>query len=222
MLPEPRPTDAETQDDPVLDNTVELTLDEAEALDLQAYADQAAEEITIVDADSGEVPDQAEAKGRIQELERLDKEHQDKHHRLLADFANFRNRTSREIQLAVELSEKKLLLEILPVLDNFERCLAATYADQEACLAGVRLIQKQFVDALRKVGVEPVALQVGDPFDAAHAEALTTMQNPALPDHSVAAVYEPGYTLRESLLRPAKVVVNNLDGFEPAPGTENA
>ena len=74
--------------------------------------------------------------------------------------------------------------------------------------------------ALKKLGVEPVVLSLGDPFDAAHAEALTTLQNPALPDHSVAAIYEPGYLLRESLLRPAKVVVNNLDGYEPGP--ENA
>lgn len=215
MPQEPHLTPSDTPDEPILDATVELSLDEAEALDLQAFADQIAEEAATEEAPPQVVP--AGALERIHELERLDKDHQDKHHRLLADFANYRNRTSREIQLAVELSEKKLLLEILPVLDNFERCLAATYADQEACLEGVRLIQKQFVDALKKLGVEQVPLQLGESFDATHAEALTTLQNPALPDHSIAAVYEAGYLLRDSLLRPAKVVVNNLDGYEPAP-----
>ncbi len=220
MIQDPMPSPQDPEDDLVQDHTVELSLDEAEALDLQAFADEIAEQdapVEVLPAED-EVPGKAPAQARLQELERLEKEHLDKHHRLLADFANYRNRTAREIQLAVELSEKKLLLEILPVMDNFERCLAASYADQEACLEGVRLIQKQLQAALKKLGVEPVPLAVGDPFDATHAEALTTMQNPELPDHSVAAVFEAGYLLRDTLLRPARVVVNNLDGYDPGSG----
>lgn len=134
----------------------------------------------------------------------------DQHKRLAADFNNFRNRAQRDIQLAVEQAERKLLLEILPVLDSFERSLEAKYPDMEAFHGGVELIRKQFLDALRRSGVEPLALALGDPFDALTSEALTTMTNPDLPEGSVAAVYEKGFKLRDQLLRPARVVVNRL------------
>ncbi len=132
----------------------------------------------------------------------------DQHKRLAADFNNFRNRAQRDIQLSVDQSERRILAEILPVLDNFERSLDASYADVETFRNGVELIRKQFYDALRRLGAEPVALSVGDPFDALTAEALTTMANPDLPDGSVAAVYEKGFKLRDQLIRPARVVVN--------------
>lgn len=223
MQPDPSKNPSTPEDDIRPDATVELSLDDAEALDLQAFADEVAESAELENPHfSPEMEGALDgARSRIEELERLDQEHQDKHRRLLADFANFRNRTAREIQLEVERSEKKLLLEILPVMDSFERCLSASYPDLEAFSAGVALIQKQFQDALRRLGVERAPVSIGDPFDASHAEALTTMANPDLPDGCVATVYEPGYTLRESLLRPAKVVVNNLDGHGTEPASDS-
>ena len=157
-----------------------------------------------------------EARDRIQELEKREAEHLDKHHRLLADFSNYRNRTNRDIQMAVDLSERKLLLEILPVLDNFERCIGSSYQTVEDFRNGVALIQKQFMDALRRLGVEPVVVNVGDPFDALHAEALSTTSDANLADGAVAAVYERGFLLREQLLRAARVVVNHAPGEHQA------
>jgi molecular chaperone GrpE len=134
----------------------------------------------------------------------------DQHKRLAADFNNFRNRANRDIQLSVDQSERRILAEILPVLDNMERGLDATYADMASFRNGVELIHKQFYDALRRLGAEPVSLSVGDPFDALTSEALTTMANPDLPDGAVAAVYEKGFKLRDQLIRPARVVVNRV------------
>ncbi len=208
------------------DLTVDLTLDESEVVDdLQALADEAAEDLP--ERASHKASRQSdelstlfneelertllEARDRIQELEKRESEHLDKHHRLLADFANYRNRTNRDIQMAVDLSEKKLLLEFLPVLDNFERCIGSNYQNVDDFRNGVLLIQKQFLDALRRVGVELVMLAPGDPFDAVHAEALSTASDPKYPDGAIAAVYERGYTLREQLLRAARVVVNHRD-----------
>jgi len=209
------------------DLTVDLTLDESEAVDdLQALADEAADELpeTPTHKASRQSDELSalfneelertllEARDRIQELEKRDVEHLDKHHRLLADFSNYRNRTARDIQMAVDLSERKLLLEILPVLDNFERCIGSSYQSVEDFRSGVALIQKQFLDALRRMGVESVKLDVGDPFDALHAEALTTTQDASLADGAVAAVYERGFMLRDQLLRAARVVVNHHPG----------
>lgn len=213
------------------DMTVDLTLDECEAVeDLQALADEAAEELpeTPTHRASRQSDELSslfneelertllEARDRIQELEKRDSEHLDKHHRLLADFSNYRNRTNRDIQMAVDLSERKLLLEILPVLDNFERCIGSSYQSVEDFRSGVALIQKQFLDALRRMGVESVKVEVGEPFDAQHAEALSTASDPHLPDGAVAAVYERGFLLREQLLRAARVVVNHRPGEDAA------
>lgn len=220
---------------------MEITEDEAVAIDLQALADEVAEKVPEVsDADpvpqpgafseAPESPDVSdriieeleheleEATKRLHEAEKRETEHLDKHHRLLADFHNYRNRTTREIQMGVDQAEKKLLTELLPVLDSFERCVGASYQGLDDFRSGVALIQKQFLDALRRLGVEPVQVGVGDPFDATHAEALTTSADPALPDGSVSAVYERGFMLRDQLLRPARVVVNHHpDGHDGTP-----
>lgn len=213
------------------DLTVDLSMDSMEGLDdLQAAADQAAEtyvapqvveapEVDITPANddvssylNAELESTLnEALVRIKELEKHEAEQLDKHHRLLADFSNYRNRTSREIQMAVDQSERKLLREVLPVLDNFDRCLSASYQSVEDFRSGVDLIRKQFVDALKRLGVEPIPMAVGDAFDAQQAEALTTMVNPELPDGAVAAIYECGFMLRDQLLRPARVVVNRAE-----------
>ena len=198
---------------------MDLNLDEAPEGDLQSLADAVAEGYTPppepepgpegaprMDLEGA----LAEAERQMEDLLRREAELLDHQRRLAADFNNYRNRTQRDIALAVEQAERKVLLELLPVLDNFERSLGATYQDVDAFRGGVELIRRQFLEALRRVGVEAVSLEPGDPFDALTAEALTTFQDPNLPDGAVAAVFERGFTLRGQLLRAARVVVNNL------------
>jgi len=236
-LPSDRPDPSDAEPTPE-DLTVDLDATEAEAIDLQALADAVAAQTPdpiqpgpSPEIDAGEDPtnrilkelerELEEAHQRIQELERHEADHLDRHHRLLADFNNYRNRTTREIQMGVEQAEKRLLLEILPILDSFERCIEASYASVEDFRSGVALIHKQFQDALRRLDVAPVPLEIGDPFDASHAEALTTTQNADLPDGAVATIFERGYTLRNQLLRPARVVVNHHpDTTLPPPPSE--
>jgi molecular chaperone GrpE len=218
-VPIPKPTQPPSgQERPEIDNTVDLDLDEA-VDDLQAFADQVAECALgpVEPAGEGVDPTSLEseeadlfmARNRIAELEKLEADYHDKHQRLLADFANHRNRVARETQLAITLAEKKMLLELLPVVDNLERCMSSNYTTVEDFHNGISLIYKQFVESLRKLGVEEVPVGVGDSFDAMNAEALTTTSQPTLPDGAVAAVYERGYMLRDMLLRPARVIVNH-------------
>ena len=216
--PEPLPPSAEGED------LVDLTLDESLEGDLQAVADEVAsgyhtqvvpemEEMEPVRGSGGKVDLESalnEAERQMEDLLRREAELMDHQRRLAADFNNFRNRAQRDIALAVDQSERKILLEMLPMLDNFERSLGASYQDVDSFRAGVELIRKQFLEALRRLNVEPLALQVGDPFDALNAEALTTFTDPNLPDGSVAAIFEGGYNLRGQLLRAARVVVNRV------------
>jgi len=206
---------------------VDLNLDDSLDGDLQAVADEVASEYrtqALPDLDASDRPDLmagldgkvdlesalTEAERQMEDLLRREAELMDQQRRLAADFNNFRNRAQRDIALAVEQAERKILLEMLPVLDNFDRGLGASYQDVESFRSGVELIRKQFIEALRKLHVEPLPLQVGDPFDALNAEALTTFTDPNLPDGAVAAIYERGFNLKGQLLRAARVVVNRL------------
>lgn len=220
--PDPRPDTPPGEPEDVVD----LNLDESLEGDLQAVADEVASEYHTQAVPEMDLPDLpqpdtleprmdlestlAETERQMEDLLRREAELMDQQRRLAADFNNFRNRAQRDISLAVEQAERKILLELLPVLDNFERGLGATYQDVESFRSGVELIRKQFIEALRRLHVEILPLQVGDPFDALNAEALTTFTDPNLPDGAVAAVYERGFSLRGQLLRAARVVVNRL------------
>ncbi|MDP1830519.1 MAG: nucleotide exchange factor GrpE [Geothrix sp.] len=210
-----------------VEDMVDLNLDETPDGDLQSVADEVASGYHTQVVPEMDLPDLlqpeaapetrvdlesalTEAEGQMEELLRREAELMDQQRRLAADFNNFRNRVQRDISLSVEQAERKILLEFLPVLDNFDRGLSATYLDVESFRSGVELIQRQFLEALRRLHVEALPLQVGEPFDALHAEALTTFTDPGLPDGAVAAIYERGFNLRGQLLRAARVVVNRL------------
>lgn len=218
---EPTPVDAPGEGE--AEELVDLSLDELPTTDLQALADAVAEEVPEEGLEQALVDPLEDlqrafdhAQDRMKSMEDAQTEMVEQHRRLAADFSNFRNRANRDTQMAVDQAERKLLLEILPVLDNFERGLAASYPSVDALRAGIELIHKQFLDTFRRLGVKPVEIKVGDPFDASHAEALTTTTSTELPDHSVANVFERGFLLRDLLLRPARVVVNN-NPEPPAP-----
>ena len=209
-----------------LEDMVDLNLDEPLEGDLQSVADEVASEyhtqvvpeMELPDLDPSMGPDGkvdlesalTEAERQMEDMLRREAELMDQQRRLAADFNNFRNRAQRDIALAVEQAERKILLELLPVLDNFDRGLGATYHDLDSFRSGVELIRKQFLEALRRLNVEQLPLQVGEPFDALNAEALTTFADPNLPDGAVAAIYERGFSLKGQLLRAARVVVNRL------------
>jgi molecular chaperone GrpE len=214
------------QGDP--EDLVDLNLDDALEGDLQSVADEVASEYrtqAVAAMDLPELPigmDErvdlesalTEAEHQMEDLLRREAELMDQQRRLAADFNNFRNRAQRDIALAVEQAERRILLEMLPVLDNFDRGLGASYQDVESFRSGVELIRKQFLEGLRKLHVEALPLQVGDPFDALNAEALTTFTDPNLPDGAVVAIYERGFNLKGQLLRAARVVVNRLQDSE--------
>jgi len=174
--------------------------------DIQVFADETAESADAQNHSDSNSELKA-FKARIRELEESHRNEENKYNRLLADFQNLRSRTSKEIQLGVELAEKRILLEVLQVLDSFNRCLGSAYHDSADFRKGVDLIQKQFYDTLRRLKVTEIEIQIGDMFDAHVAEALTTLNTTAYPEGSVADVCEKGFRIGDQLLRPAKVVV---------------
>src|ERR1700731_1848082 len=127
--------------------------------------------------------------------------------RTQADFENYRKRVARESALAQERGVAKLVKELLPALDNLDRALEAA-EDDDPLLDGVRLVRSELSAALARVGVESFS-PLGEPFDPAVHEAVATSEQPAngAASGTVVEVFQPGYRLGETIIRPARVVV---------------
>ena len=133
----------------------------------------------------------------------------DKLLRQQAEFENFRKRVERERGSLYQHGRDDVLLQFLPVVDNFERALTSletSEGDAEALRHGVELIHKQFKDALAKFGLEAVDA-VGQAFDPHVHEAVTTEATNKHKENTVIEEFERGYRIGDRLLRPAKVKV---------------
>src|ERR1700722_5829295 len=127
--------------------------------------------------------------------------------RTKADFENYRKRVARESALAQERGVAKLAKELLPAIDNLDRALEAAATD-DPLLEGVRLVRSELKAALARVGVESFS-PGGQSFDPSQHEAMASVTQPEKGPASgpVVEVYQPGYRLGESIIRPARVVV---------------
>jgi molecular chaperone GrpE len=132
---------------------------------------------------------------------------QDRYLRTVAEFDNVRKRSAREREEYTRYANESLLRDILPVLDNLDRALQAARTEPTTSLTtGVELIQRELLRVLEKFGVTPFT-SVGQPFDPERHEAIARVQNPDLPDMTVAAETARGYLLHGRVLRPAMVTV---------------
>jgi molecular chaperone GrpE len=125
--------------------------------------------------------------------------------RTQADFENYRKRVARESAAAQERGVAKLARELLPALDNLDRALEAA-AEEDPLLAGVRLVRDELVASLGRVGIESFS-PAGEPFDPEQHEAIVQRPVDGAEPGSVAEVYQPGYRLNGTIIRPARVVV---------------
>ena len=142
-------------------------------------------------------------------------EQKDLHLRLAADFDNFKRRSRQESEARAVAQKESFIIELLPVIDNLERALAAGESRNSAQFhQGVEMTLKQLQQLLRLHGVESEEL-VGKPFDPHRHEALAQGCDEAQPDHAILEVVQRGYQKAAKVLRPAKVVVNALTPSKP-------
>jgi molecular chaperone GrpE len=129
--------------------------------------------------------------------------------RTAADFDNFRKRTRKAEDDALRRGREQMLKELLPVFDNLERGIAHADAapDVKSLASGLRMVVKQLVDTLEKVGVKRIAA-VGQPFDPSRHEAIQHLESAEHPAGVVVAEVQPGYVMGETLVRPTMVVVS--------------
>jgi molecular chaperone GrpE len=143
----------------------------------------------------------------LAEAEAKRDEYLDLARRTQADFENYRKRTAQQAALASERARAGLLRELLPVVDNLERALAAA-ADSEGPLhEGVKLVLSDLQGVLARAGVEALE-PVGERFDPNVHEALSMRPEEGADSGVVVEVVEKGYRTRDAVIRPARVVVS--------------
>lgn len=130
-----------------------------------------------------------------------------KYLRLMADFQNYKRRAEKEKGDIYAYANEKIVVELLNVLDNFERALQHEAAD-ESFAEGMRMIFKQLTDVLEKSGLEEIKAQ-GEEFDPNFHNAVMTEDNPDYESGKVTAVLQKGYLLNKKVIRPSMVKVNN-------------
>lgn len=130
--------------------------------------------------------------------------------RAQADAQNAQRRAEQDVEKAHKYGQEKLVLDMLPVVDNLERALASADKEdeaQKAVIEGVELTLKSFVDSLARHKVEAVDPE-GEPFDPQLHQAMSMVENPDVESNTVIEVFQKGYTLHGRLVRPAMVVVS--------------
>jgi molecular chaperone GrpE len=142
---------------------------------------------------------------KLAALEAERDEHLNDLKRVAADFENYRKRVARDQESLVARAHERLVKELLPVLDDLERALAAAEQHEEAKLEeGVRLVHQELQAALKREGLAEI--ETNGRFDPHVHEALLSQPSEA-EEGSVLEVVQKGYKLGDRVVRPARVVV---------------
>jgi molecular chaperone GrpE len=166
-------------------------------------------------SEGDEWPDEADLGAKIAELEAQLAETRDQLLRKAADFENFRKRMNQEKQNAIDFANQSLLLDIIPVIDDFERAIQSAEGSVEltglpagkAMLDGITMIEKRLTSQLEaKWGLKRFNA-AGEPFDPNRHEAMMMEKSPEVQEPVVQEDFVKGYTLKDRVIRDAKVKV---------------
>jgi len=186
------------------DEVDDFVLDAEESEDLEAAFQEALDAVdrTAGPRESLEPESESPQEGRLREELR---EAQDRLMRALADYDNFRKRIERERGDDRRYQGFEVLRELLPVIDNLERALSSE-GSVDDLKTGVRLTLKQMVELLERHGVKRIE-SVGSTFDPRFHEAISHHPDEEVEEPTVSVEHEAGYSMRERLLRAARVTV---------------
>lgn len=175
-------------------------------------AEQVAEasEQTVQQAQDGaeEVTETVEV-DPVAELEAKLEEQENRYLRLRADYDNLLRRNKLDREAAEKYRAQNLLNDLLPVLDNLDRALQVEVMSEEAqsLYKGVEMVYRQFIDATAKEGLEAIAAE-GEQFDPNFHQAVMQEQDADKESGVVLRELQKGYKLKDRVLRPAMVSVN--------------
>ncbi len=151
------------------------------------------------------------AEKKIEELEEKNNELNDKYLRLYSEFDNYRKRTQKERLELLRNASQDMIVDLLPILDDFDRALQIMLADNQSSETskGVELIFNKLFNLMAQKGLEPMDA-MGKEFDTDFHEAITNIPAPKPEDKGkVLDVVQKGYLLNGKIIRFAKVVVGS-------------
>ena len=164
---------------------------------------------------------EAELKVLREELSKKD-DYQDNFLRLQAEFDNFRKRSAKERQEFIKYANESMVLELIGMLDNFERSIKAADEKQDFKLLhqGVDMISKELHKLLSEKGLKKI-VAIGEKFDPHKHEAFEVVESEDGEEGDIVEEFQPGYLLNDRIIRPAKVkVIKNKEvneELDPSP-----
>ena len=206
---------AETKAEEIeIEGADEENTSEAENTEKEAAAENTAEaETSDEEADDADPADKDENIGLFKKKKKDKKDEQieelnDRLKRQMAEFENFRKRTEKEKTQMFDMGAKTIIEKILPVVDNFERGLAAVSEDQkdDPFITGMDKIYKQMMAELDAVGVKPIDC-IGQEFNPDFHNAVMQVENDELESGTVAQELQKGYMYKDTVVRHSMVSV---------------
>lgn len=169
------------------------------------------------------VDEQAALRAELEAAKAKEAEYLDGWQRALAELANARKRFERERDQAYTNAKVGIFLQLIPVIDDFERAFESVPEEQPGLdwAEGIRLIHQKFARLLEQEGIEPIDA-VGNPFDPFLHEAVTHEPSDEVPAGEVIACLRKGYRLGERVLRPSMVRVSAGPLPKPDSGSDDA
>ena len=189
-----------------------MSEDKKKQIPIEEGADEA-EEVKAEEAEEkaeGEAAEEAaeeEAKKPEEEAKKAEEAESERYMRLMAEFQNYKKRAAREKADTLQYANEKIVGDLLPVIDNFERALATETDDLEGYAKGMQLIFEQFKKALENAGLEEIKAE-DEVFDPNVHNAVMTESVDDKEDGTVTKVLQKGYKLRDKVVRPSMVAVN--------------
>ena len=175
---------------------------EAEVVDAEIV-----EEADSPEPSGDEASEEASAEAAVAKAKEEAAEWQGKYLRLHAEWDTYRRRMKEQREEESRRATEKLVEDIIPVLDDFERSIDyANENGEEGLLGGVTAVYAKLNEVLVKEGVE-IIFPVGQPFEALDAHAVATFDIANVPDETVEQVYQKGYRMGSKVIRPAMVTV---------------
>lgn len=159
--------------------------------------------------------EQNQGKELLEKLAAKEQELEDLNQRVLrvaADFENFRKRTKKEKEDLIKYGNEKLIINLLPVIDNFQRAIDVKETSEEikGFLEGMEMIYRQFMQVLADAGLEAIEA-VGKPFEPEKHEAVMQAEDNSVEDNTVLEDFRTGYLFKDKVIRASmvKVAKNN-------------
>ncbi|HCU8927386.1 nucleotide exchange factor GrpE [Staphylococcus aureus] len=146
---------------------------------------------------------------KINELQQLADENEEKYLRLYAEFENYKRRIQKENEINKTYQAQRVLTDILPAIDNIERALQIEGDDEtfKSLQKGVQMVHESLINALKDNGLEVIKTE-GEVFDPNIHQAVVRDDNPDFESGEITQELQKGYKLKDRVLRPSMVKVN--------------